>query len=361
MSQQIGARKVKRAVLWTGFALFLLLGAFMAIMFLMSWSMMRTKLLNVYTAALINVQPVSKAELATELQKLLWRRGESWNALDKSTQTARRNEALETLIDEHLIRERALSSSASSNGAKPAFQQFLKQFEGETWRDRITAQGLTEEALRKQIINETQQRNALETLLVTAMTKTSDDEARAWFAAHQSAMVIPERLHARHLFLCGNDKEKPDRTADIQSIYQQLSSSTGFQPESSQNTGRMPVPLSELIAKYSEDDNNRLHDGDLGWFSRDRVPADFAEQVFALPIGKVSPPFQTKLGWHLVLVVEKRPARLPTYEEAKDEIVAKLDDEKRQAALQTILKDLRRDAKITRNEHVISAVVPPTE
>ena len=121
------------------------------------------------------------------------------------------------------------------------------------------------------------------------------------------------------------------------------------------------MPLSELIAKYSEDDNNRLHDGDLGWFSRDRDPADFAEHVFALPIGQVSPPFQTKLGWHLVLVIEKRPARLPTYEEAKDEIVAKLDDEKCQAALQTILKDLRRDAKITRYEHVISAVVPPTD
>ncbi len=325
--------------------------------------------LNSGMALSINGKVITRNDLAECLRSLLWRHGESWNDLDESTQTARRNEALETLINERLIRERALSCNASSNGAEPAFQQFLKQFEGETWRDRVTAQGLTEEALRKQISTETQQRNAVEMLLVTALTKTSDAEARAWFAAHQSAMMIPERLHARHLFLCGNDKEKPDRSADIHSIYQQLSSSarilpassSGFQPESSQNTGRMPVPLSDLITKYSEDDNNRLHDGDLGWFSRDRVPADFAEHVFALPIGKVSPPFQTKLGWHLVQVVEKRPARLATYEEAKDEIFAKLDDEKRQAALQTILKDLRRDAKITRNEHVISAVVPPTE
>lgn len=318
----------------------------LAMVWPMACSAIKTIGLKAGMAVSISGKVITRNDLAKSLRSLLWRRGESWNDLDESTQTARRNEALEMLINEHLIRERALSSNASSNGAEPAFQQSLKQFEGETWRDRITAQGLTEEALRIRVSTETQQRNALEASLVTAMTKTSDDEARAWFAAHQSAMVIPERLHARHLFLCGNDKEKPDRTADIQPIYQKLSAAETF---------------SSLIAKYSEDDNNRLHDGDLGWFSRDRVPADFAEHVFALPIGKVSPPFQTKLGWHIVLVVEKRPARLPTYEEAKDEIFAKLRDEKRQAALQIIIKDLRRDAKITRNEHVISAVVPPTE
>jgi hypothetical protein len=246
----------------------------------------------------VNESKLGKDELASELRSLLWRHGESWNDLDPSTQATRRNEALETLIDEHLISQRALSSNASSNGAEPAFQQFLKQFEGETWRDRITAQGLNEDVWRKRISTETQQRNSLEALLVMAPTKTSDAEARAWFDAHQSTMTIPERLHARHLFLCGNDKEKPDRSADIQSIYQQLRSSAGFQAESLQNTGRMPVPLSSLIAKYSEDDNNRLQDGDLGWFSPDRVPADFAEHVFALPIGKVSPPFpdETRLA-----------------------------------------------------------------
>ncbi len=328
-------------------------------------------------AAVINHEEINKHELAEALRSLLWKRGEAWNELDDTTQTARRNEALETLINEHLIRERALSSHASSNGAGPAFQQFLKQFEGETWRDRIIAQGLTEGVWRKRISTETQQRNALEGLLVMAPRKTSDAEARAWFAVHQAAMIIPERIHASHLFLCGNDKEKPDRTAEIQSIYQQLSGSTGSLPVSGTGvppvvsndsggtpelpTGWKPVPLSTLITKYSEDDNNRQRSGDLGWFSRDRVPADFAAQAFALPIGKVSEPFQTKLGWHIVLVQEKRPARLPTYEEAKEEIIAKLDDEKRQAALKTFMEDLRRSAKITLNDRVIRGVVPPTE
>ncbi len=67
-----------------------------------------------------------------------------------------------------------------------------------------------------------------------------------------------------------------------------------------------------LIARTLSDDSRSAKlDGDLGWLTA-ILPNGFygfENAIYTLPIGKTSQPIRTKLGYHLIQVLEKRPAR----------------------------------------------------
>jgi len=288
----------------------------------------------------IDEHTITQSKLADALREQLWRRGETWDAIAPEAQEQLRETTLEHLIDSSLLHSIPSSLSVKADDEALWFQRQLDFQEGR-YSAALQGQQLTEVQLRDQMRSQLQVQATLEGQLDV---RIADDEARQWFDAHRDKLQAAECWRAAHLFLSNHDPDKPDRHDEIEALARQLSAGT--------------QTFEDLIAKHSEDDRTKLRAGDLGWFTSERTPPDFIAAVRALPINKPSEPVQTKLGWHLIKVLDHKAARALTFDEAKAEIIAHLQTQRRATGIAAQLKTLRQSARITRNDSVTRSTVP---
>lgn len=63
--------------------------------------------------------------------------------------------------------------------------------------------------------------------------------------------------------------------------------------------------FAEVAGRVSKCPSGR-NGGDLGYFGRGQMVAEFDEAAFTLPVGQLSPPIQTQFGWHLLVVTDQK-------------------------------------------------------
>ncbi len=106
------------------------------------------------------------------------------------------------------------------------------------------------------------------------------------------------------------------------------------------------------VAKANSSDGSAADGGDLGWFGLGQMVPEFETTVQAMQVGQVSDPVKTQFGWHIIKLNDKRESAPPTLDQARPEI----ENQLRQAALQTKLDALRSAAKIEKPD---TTAVPP--
>ncbi len=65
-------------------------------------------------------------------------------------------------------------------------------------------------------------------------------------------------------------------------------------------------PFDELARRYSDDPGSGSLGGELGWILPGQMVAEFEQKVDSMQIGEVSLPFETRFGWHILQVEERR-------------------------------------------------------
>jgi peptidyl-prolyl cis-trans isomerase C len=110
----------------------------------------------------------------------------------------------------------------------------------------------------------------------------------------------------------------------------------------------------EALAKEkSIDETSAENGGDLGYFTKDKMVAPFAEAAFATDPGKISAPVETEYGWHLIRVDDRRQAEAPTLEE----VVPRLRDELVAELVNRATGEVRGEAKVEIGDHDPYAVL----
>lgn len=100
----------------------------------------------------------------------------------------------------------------------------------------------------------------------------------------------------------------------------------------------------QLAKQLSIDPSAKETDGDLGFFRREAMVEPFAEAAFALEPGQTSEqPVQTRFGWHVIRVEERRGAA-PTFEEKEAELKELVARE----TVNQLVAELRAKAKVER-------------
>ncbi len=89
--------------------------------------------------------------------------------------------------------------------------------------------------------------------------------------------------------------------------------------------------------------------GDLGHVHRGSLPDPFGELVFELPRGVISKPIKSSYGYHVFLITDHRPARLPDADSMRRLARRDLFALKKQEAERNLIESLRRRTTIKLN------------
>jgi len=139
-----------------------------------------------------------------------------------------------------------------------------------------------------------------------------DAELHAAYNASMDNFRMPDRVKAQHILIKTegkSDAEKKAALAKAEDLLKQLKAGGDF---------------SKLAEKNSDDSSNAPKGGDLGWFVRGQMVAEFDKAAFALKPGELSGIVTTQFGYHIVKVNEKENARVKPFDEVKGDLAAEI-------------------------------------
>ncbi len=276
--------------------------------------------------------PITRLELEERLREQLWKNNATWASLGPEARKQTRWQALENLANDRLLRASRIKSASATSMSKDAVKRELERMQRQfadaaEFPKRLAAQQLTPKSLEARI-NDAQLDEAwIEAEIQIRFKAVSPQDLRSWYDEFKETLRIPQAYHAAHIFLTRHDQTKPDRSLEIREIQRQLLAKE--------------KTFAQLAKEHSEDDRSNNLGGDLGWFTQQRMPADFIAAVEKLKVGQLSEPVQTQLGWHLIIVLERHASRLPALTEVTPEITALLTTKRREEALKSLLAELR--------------------
>ena len=100
------------------------------------------------------------------------------------------------------------------------------------------------------------------------------------------------------------------------------------------------------LAKKNSTDAYAANGGERGWFSPQQMAAPFAEAVAKLETGKyTTEPLQTRFGWYVIMLDDKRDITPPPLEQARKQIQLVLQNQR----IQKYVQRLRDKAKVDIN------------
>lgn len=275
-------------------------------------------------------RPHAGLDKSRALQAWLWKKGLRPGDLASTELASARSSAQASLVTNQTLRKARIASGFDQlqPGAEDlALRQWQQQFEHITSAaQRLASAGLDETRFKAALREELLDLAWLEQEIAKRMRPITETDLEKWHRSHPQSFRVPEAHHVAHLFL----KDQAGREQEIANIHQRLQAGE--------------LTWEAAVAGYSEDVRSRQTGGNLGWVSHERMLASFMEAVEQTAQGQISGPVRTKLGWHLVRVIEKRPGYTAPWQECQEEIRAAVENEQRQTALRELLAELEKTA-----------------
>ncbi len=249
-----------------------------------------------------------------------------------------KEQVLERLITVEVLSQKAdqLKILAEPQELDQKVQQIQESLGGEqAMKEALKSHGLSMEELKADIQRSMKIQKLLEREVFDKVT-VEQGEVKGFYDSNPQVFQVPEQVRARHIIVRvkegATEVEKKQAQDAIQKAAERIKKGESF----------------EEVAKQVSQDGTAQRGGDLGYFSRGQMVPEFEKAAFSLEKGKVSPVVETKFGYHLIKLEDRKEARILGFQEVEPKIAEFLRQKKGEEQLKSYVDDLRGRAKIER-------------
>jgi len=163
-------------------------------------------------------------------------------------------------------------------------------------------------------------------------TTITPQEIESYYNANVQQFQTPEQVRASHILLKTEGKDEAAVRTQAEDVLKQAKAPG--------------ADFAALAKKYSEDDGSKATGGDLDYFPKGRMVPEFEQAAFAMQPGQISDLVKSQFGFHIIKVVDKKPATTRTLDEVRAQIQQTLQAQRVEQQITDRTRDL--DARITK-------------
>ena len=281
----------------------------------------------------VNGQPVRAAEITMAMSNLA---AQMQQMGQKPNQQQLIQMATGRVIDSVLLAQAAKKAGLKPNEER--VQQSIAQIEKQAGgKDKFAATlaggGMTVAEFTDMLRTMDLAQDYVETKIKPTVEVT-DADLKKFYDENPKMFSHPEQVHARHiLFKVPQDADEAAKKA------------ARAKAEKARARALKGEDFAKLAEELSEGPSGK-NGGDLGFFTREQMVKPFADAAFALAPGQISNVVETRFGYHVIKVEEKRPAGKKSLDEVKDRLRQYLVNRDLGEAVNAKLAELRKNAAI---------------
>ena len=282
--------------------------------------------------AVVNDEIITEADVVAQMSALLDHGGLPKPA-DEDQAGQMRGAVLRRLLEERLILQEAkrLGVTVTSDEVVDELRELRRELGSRAAYERMLQEaGLSEERLKMKVREQLIVQKAVDQEVRLTIVISPADVAEA-AGRRPEELVSGDEVRAAHLLIRVTDSRS---AAEAQHLAHQLYA-RALQGES----------FEQLARTYSEDGHGESG-GMLGWVRQGQLLPELDQVLFSLDVDQVSSPIQTRLGFHLVKVMERRSRSVSDAASARQQLQRRLYQEAFLKRLTEWLDRLAEDAYI---------------
>ena len=187
--------------------------------------------------------------------------------------------------------------------------------------------------------------------------KVSDKEVKDFYNKNIDKFKHEEQVRAYHILLltdpiqlsqeiAGNSKKEISQGEMNKKIAEKIKEKEILANKIASELKVDSSKFAKYAKKYSQDTMTAEKGGDLGYFESKVMVPEFSKAVFSAKPNTVVGPVKTKFGYHIILVTDRRPAGVESFEKIKNNLKESLSNEKEIKAIDDILNASKKKASI---------------
>ncbi|NIS61068.1 MAG: peptidylprolyl isomerase [Proteobacteria bacterium] len=288
--------------------------------------------------AVVNGSVINRIDFDREVNRVQQRLSRMGKPLSDSQLSEIKKEVLENLINHELVYQESQKQGITVDevAINERVRKLKERFPSEAeFKSALTKANLTEDDIKAQFMRGMAIEQFIDTQFVQKIS-VSDKESKGYYDSHPDLFKQPEQVRASHILIKvdpgGDESQKIEARKKMEGIQEKAQKGEDF---------------ADLAKKFSEDPSS-AKGGDLGYFRRGQMVKPFEEKAFALKPGEVSDIVETRFGYHLIKVMEKKSETTIAYEDIKGKLAQHLKQEKVRKEVNLYIEKLKEKAKVER-------------